>query len=71
VVATAPGKTSHSGMTHEDGTYTIEAVPAGSYTVQPTRSGYRFTPKSRTANLTKGAVSAVDFQAQVRPKKEK
>ncbi len=54
-----------SATTAADGTYTIQGLPAGTYTVTPSLAEYGFDPGSQevTVNETQGDASAVDFTA--------
>lgn len=49
------------GVTADDGTYTVNNVPAGSYTVQATYIGYEVVSKAGVA-VNAGATATVDFQ---------
>ncbi|MGQ9556046.1 MAG: carboxypeptidase regulatory-like domain-containing protein, partial [Anaerolineae bacterium] len=41
----------HSGITASDGRYTLSGLPAGTYTLTPSRDGYFFSPSSRTVTV--------------------
>jgi len=56
--------TTHSAVTHDDGSFTILGLIAGSYTVTPTLSGYLFSPASRQVVITGANVNDIDFTAQ-------
>jgi len=49
-----------SATTGSDGYYTIRWLPAGTYTVIPSKSGYTFSPPSRTVTVPPNA-TGVDF----------
>jgi len=55
----------NSATTAADGTYAIQSLPAGTYTVTPSLAEYGFDPGSQevTVNETQGDASAVDFTA--------
>ena len=48
-----------------DGTFTIPLVPAGAYTLTPTKSGVVFNPTSKAVNVVAANVTGQDFQEQV------
>ncbi len=56
---------SHSAVTAADGTYTIQGLNAGTYTVTPALAGYGFAPESVEISVGSGEGSAtgVDFVA--------
>ncbi len=41
----------YNAVTNNSGNYTINNVPAGNYTLRATKSGYTFSPSSRSINL--------------------
>jgi len=43
---TVSAGTGYSALTNENGYYTISTVPAGNYTLIPSKSGYTFTPST-------------------------
>jgi len=51
-----------SATTDAQGFYALSGVPAGAYTLTPSRDGYAFAPASRTVTVT-GEVSGQDFTA--------
>ncbi len=52
-----------SATTASDGSYTLGGVPAGSYTLTPARSGYTFSPATRSLSVTTGNLSGQNFTA--------
>ncbi|MFN3649693.1 MAG: carboxypeptidase regulatory-like domain-containing protein [Armatimonadota bacterium] len=46
-----------------DGSYSLAGLPAGTYTVTPSRSGYSFSPTSQSVTVG-GSKSGVDFTAR-------
>jgi hypothetical protein len=55
------GLTVHSVTSAADGTYSLEAVLAGDYTVTPSETGRTFTPASRNVTVTNADVTEVNF----------
>ena len=51
-----------TATTDSTGTYTLTAVLLGSYTLTPTKSGYSFTPTTRTVSVSAN-ISGQDFVA--------
>ena len=53
----------HATTTAADGTYTIDGLAAGTYTVTPTLAGYEFVESSQqvTVNQAAGSATEVDF----------
>jgi inhibitor of cysteine peptidase len=49
-----------SATTDAQGFYALSGVPAGAYTLTPSRDGYAFAPASRTVTVA-GEVSGQDF----------
>ncbi len=49
------GAASHSAITSSNGVYSFANLPAGTYTVRPTKAGATFTPGSSTFNATTAA----------------
>jgi hypothetical protein len=61
VAASGPG--SGSAITDSNGYYTITSLPSGSsYTVTASKTGY--TPQTKTASVTSGSSTTLDFQLQ-------
>ena len=54
-----------TATTSSTGAYSITGVPAGSYTLTPSRSGYSFTPASRSVSVTTASVSGMNFTGSV------
>ncbi len=57
------GKQKHHVATHDDGTFMINAVEPGSYTVRPVLAGYRFTPTFHTIAVRDHDHTGVAFTA--------
>ncbi|MEN6358181.1 MAG: S8 family serine peptidase [Armatimonadota bacterium] len=54
----------YTAATLSDGSYSFNQIPAGTYTVTPSKSKWTFTPNSKTVNIpADGATSGVDFTA--------
>jgi len=51
-----------SATTQNDGTYTITGLSAGAYTVTPTKTGYTFSPTTRSVSVNAN-LSGVNFTA--------
>ena len=58
-IATGDGRMTQTG---DDGRYTLEALPAGTYTVSAEKLGYTFAPESRTVTVWPDATGQ-DFTA--------
>ena len=54
----------HTATTNGAGNYTLTGLPAGIYTLTPSKSGYAFAPTSRTVLLPRDGPLAQDFYAQ-------
>ncbi|MBX0331181.1 carboxypeptidase-like regulatory domain-containing protein [Oscillochloris sp. ZM17-4] len=52
-----------SATTASDGSYTLSNVPPGSYTLTPAKSGYSFSPATRSVSVTANNLSGQDFSA--------
>jgi hypothetical protein len=57
------GTSNTSTTASSSGAYTFSGLPAGSYTITPSLSGYTFTPPSQSATITNANVSGVNFTA--------
>ncbi|MBI5739603.1 MAG: carboxypeptidase regulatory-like domain-containing protein [Nitrospirae bacterium] len=57
------GGTNKTATTTTSGSYTINDVPVGNYTVTPTRTGYVFTPPSRDVTVDTANITGVDFNS--------
>ena len=57
-----PGPSPYNTTTDADGNYAL-ILPAGVYTLTPTKSNYSFTPTTRTVTLLTGNLSGQDFTA--------
>ena len=71
VVASAPGKPSHSATTHDDGTFLIRNVQHGTYGVKPSHPMYTFNPYLRTVPVTDHDVTDRDLTAHAKPAKKR
>jgi inhibitor of cysteine peptidase len=58
VTLSAGGRTA---ITASTGAYTISGLPAGTYTLTPTKSGYAFTPASRSITITSANLTGQNF----------
>jgi hypothetical protein len=54
-----------SATTGAGGTFTIDGLADGSYTLTPSKSGYRFSPATRSVTLSGSNVSGQDFTGSV------
>lgn len=54
-----------SSITDSLGRFVITGVPAGSFTVTPTRSGYTFVPANRAVTVSNANVANVNFDTSV------
>ena len=52
-----------TALTDASGIYTLTGVLPGSYTLTPTKSGYSFTPATRSATVVAGNLPGQDFTA--------
>jgi len=50
--------------TNGSGSYNVPGLPAGTYTVTPSKTGYTFTPPNQSVTLTNADATAVNFAAQ-------
>ena len=57
---TISDNTGHTTTTGSDGRYTLSGLVAGTYTITPNKSGYTFSPPSRTVTVPPDA-TGVDF----------
>ncbi|MFB3777355.1 MAG: carboxypeptidase-like regulatory domain-containing protein [Bryobacteraceae bacterium] len=71
VVATSSNHPQRGAYTREDGSYTLQSVYAGSYSVRPTHAGYRFTPSFHTVAVTTADRVEINFVATPLPTKSK
>lgn len=53
----------HSASTQTNGTYALSGLPNSNYTVTPLKSGYTFTPQTRTVTIANADVTLLDFSA--------
>ena len=52
-----------SAVSAADGSFTLAGVAPGTYTLTPTKSGYTFTPATRSVTVASGDLSGQDFSA--------
>jgi len=71
VKATAYGKPSHSASTRSDGTFTLQSVLPGTYSVRPSHASYSFAPTFHTVAVTNHDVHNIDFTAHAHAGKKK
>lgn len=62
VIVTSGG---YSAVTDNNGMYTISGVPNGSYTLIPSKSGFSFSPASRSATVSGSNLSGHNFTAYI------
>jgi Carboxypeptidase regulatory-like domain/Kelch motif/Galactose oxidase, central domain len=54
----------HTAVTNSAGQYSLTGLPAGLYTITPSKTGYSFTPPSRTIQLQRSAsIAGYTFSA--------
>jgi hypothetical protein len=70
VTAKSSHKPTRSVLTRPDGSYTIQSVLPGVYTVRPADPRFRFTPSFHTVNVTHD-VHGVDFRAREIPRRRR
>ena len=58
----APSNTATSAA---DGSYGFSGLLPGAYTITPSKSGYRFTPASRTVTISDHNIVSLDFSAEL------
>jgi hypothetical protein len=63
-MVTLGGATSASVTADSSGNYSFSGLANGTYTVTPSKSGYTFTPASRTVTVNGANVSGIGFTAQ-------
>ena len=61
---TLSGSASASATADSSGNYTFSNLVNGSYTISPSKSGYKFTPPSSSVNISSASVTGVNFAAQ-------
>src|SRR6185503_14171575 len=61
------GPTSGTMLADAAGAYSFGALGDGTYTVTPVKTGFSFTPASRTVTISGASVSSVDFVATAVP----
>jgi hypothetical protein len=57
------GKAVRTATTRDDGSYTLQNMERGSYTVRPSHLNYHFNPSFHTAAVTTQDLTSVDFTA--------
>ena len=67
VTLTLGGAGSGTATSGTGGAYAFTGLANGAYTVTPARTGYLFTPSSRSVALASADVSGIDFQAAALP----
>jgi hypothetical protein len=67
VTITLGGGATATTTTTAEGTYALNGLVAGTYTVTPSRAGFTFTPASRQVVLGNSDANAVDFTATAAP----
>ncbi len=60
------GSVTRTATTAADGTYTVVNVPTGSFSVQPSKAGFTFTPASTPLNIS-ASVTGIDFSSTAVP----
>ncbi len=60
---TLTGPTNGTAVTDNLGSYSFDNLPAGIYTVTPSKAGFNFSPSSRSANVNTGSVIGLNFSA--------
>jgi len=63
VTMTLTGASSASTTTASDGTYSFAGLSAGSYTITPSKTGYTFSPTTRTPTISSADITGQDFTA--------
>ena len=61
---TLSGASSATATADGSGGYSFNGLSNGTYTVTPSKSGFTFTPSSRSATIDGANVAAIDFTAQ-------
>ncbi|WP_308366245.1 MULTISPECIES: Ig-like domain-containing protein [unclassified Microbulbifer] len=67
VTVSASGDSLLSTTTDANGQYALTALPPGSYTITPSKSGYSFSPANVGVTITDSDISAVDYTATASP----
>lgn len=57
------GPVTTTAMTDTNGSYSFTNLPNGTYMIQPRRTGYRFTPSSRSVTINGSNITGEDFSA--------
>jgi inhibitor of cysteine peptidase len=64
VTMTLSGAASAITATDTNGSYSFSGLTKGSYKITPSKSGYKFSPKSKTIKVKKKDVTNVNFKAK-------
>ena len=65
------GKAVRSTTTHDDGTYELQDLERGTYTVRPSHLSYHFSPSFHTAAVTTQNLTGVNFTASPNASQQK
>jgi hypothetical protein len=65
VLVTLSGSVNATALTNSAGAYTFPNLPNGNYTITPGKSGYAFTPSSKTVTLSGSSVTGQNFAASL------
>jgi hypothetical protein len=65
VTITLTGPVNKTATTSTSGTYSFTNLPSGSYTITPSKTGYRFTPVSRSVTISSSNITGQDFSASI------
>jgi hypothetical protein len=63
-VVSYSGTASGSVIAGSGGAYSISGLPAGSYTITPSLSGYTFSPTSQNVTITSANLTGINFTAK-------
>ena len=64
---TLAGPTNATATADAAGAYAFSTLPDGSYTVTPSKTGFTFSPASRTITISGASAAAIDFTATAIP----
>jgi len=65
------GKAVRTTTTRADGSYTLNNMERGSYSVRPSRTNYHFSPSYHTAAVTTQDLTGVNFTASPNASQQK